>query len=67
MAFTEKVRLCDYDPGFNIIEKSSWATESIPYNAMTSYNSGWDREIVGAEVDTSQEAATKPYSSWNST
>lgn len=23
MAFTQKVRLCDYDPGFNIMEKSS--------------------------------------------
>lgn len=67
MAFTEKVRLCDYNPGFNIMEKSSWAIESVPQNAMTSYNSGWAREMVGAEVDTSQEAATKPHLSWNST
>lgn len=61
MAFTEKVRLSEYDPSFNIMEKSSWATELVPLSVMTSYNWGGDKEMGGAEVNRSQEAATNSH------
>jgi len=43
------------------MEKPPRVIELVPHNAMTSYNSGGDGEVVGAEVNTSQEAATCPH------